>query len=306
MTQHSDIERLLDHWFKDGPDQASDRVVDIVTDRIERQSQRPAWRLDWRPFPVNAYAKIAVAAAAILIVAVVGYNLFPGSSTGVGGPAPSASPTQAPSPTPSTSQGVMPLPDSGLTAGRYSMDHIDGMTITATVPDRWRGIPGFGLAGPVDYVAPLGLAIVFYKSDGAFDDPCHWDKAGTGEEVQPGEKVVGPTVDDLIADIRANASYTSTASTDITLDGHPGKQLDLQLPSGLNFASCDKPKGVSIGRYLPLIGGVYALGSGNIWHLRVIDVDGTRLVVAVMDYAQTPAADQAAAQAILDSIKFSK
>ena len=78
MTQHSDIERLLDHWFKDGPDQAPDRVVDIVTDRIERQSQRPAWRLQRRPFSVNAYAKLAVAAAAVLIVAVVGYNLLPG------------------------------------------------------------------------------------------------------------------------------------------------------------------------------------------------------------------------------------
>ena len=65
MTQQRDIERLLDHWFSDGPDQASDRVVDIVTDRIERQSQRPAWRLHWRPSTLNAYAKIAVAAAAM-------------------------------------------------------------------------------------------------------------------------------------------------------------------------------------------------------------------------------------------------
>ena len=88
MTQHSDIERLLDHWFSDGPDQAPDRVIDIVTDRIERQSQRPAWRLQWRPIPMNAYAKLAVAAAAVLIVAVVGYNLLPGRSTGVGAPAP--------------------------------------------------------------------------------------------------------------------------------------------------------------------------------------------------------------------------
>ena len=85
MTQQRDIERLLDLWFSDGPDQAPDRVVDIVTDRIERQSQRPAWRLQRRPFPVNAYAKLAVAAAAVLIVAVVGYNLLPGRSTGVGG-----------------------------------------------------------------------------------------------------------------------------------------------------------------------------------------------------------------------------
>ena len=86
MTQHSDIERLLDHWFKDGPDQAPDRVVDIVTDRIERQSQRPAWRLQRRPFSMNAYAKLAVAAAAVLIVAVIGYNLLPGDRQGWAGP----------------------------------------------------------------------------------------------------------------------------------------------------------------------------------------------------------------------------
>jgi hypothetical protein len=98
MTQQSDIERLLDHWFKDGPAQAPDRVVDIVADRIERQAQRPAWRLHWRPLTVNAYAKIAVAAAAVLIVAVVGYNLLPAGSSGTGGPAPTASlsPTAAP------------------------------------------------------------------------------------------------------------------------------------------------------------------------------------------------------------------
>ena len=48
MTQPRDIERLLDHWFADGSSVAPDRVVDVVADRIERQPQRPAWRLDWR------------------------------------------------------------------------------------------------------------------------------------------------------------------------------------------------------------------------------------------------------------------
>ena len=102
MTQHSEIERLLDQWFSDGPEQAPDRVLDIVADRIERQPQRPAWRLQRRPFSVNAYARLAVAAAAVLIVAVVGYNLLPGQSTGVGGPAPTASPTATPTAAPST------------------------------------------------------------------------------------------------------------------------------------------------------------------------------------------------------------
>ena len=103
MTQHRDIERLLDHWFADGPDQAPDRVIDIVTDRIERQCQRPAWRLRLEALPMNHSAKLAVAAAAVLIVAVVGYNLLPGRSTASAGPrrrrvrrAPTATPSDSP------------------------------------------------------------------------------------------------------------------------------------------------------------------------------------------------------------------
>ena len=48
---------------------------------------------------MNAYAKIAVAAAAVLLVAVVGYNLLPAGSTGTGGPGPTASPTATATPT---------------------------------------------------------------------------------------------------------------------------------------------------------------------------------------------------------------
>ncbi len=260
---------------------------------------------------MNPMAKAGVAIAAVVLIAVVGYNLLPGNSTGVGVPGTSPSPTASPTPTavPSASEAVQPLPDSVLKAGRYSISNIDGMTITATVPDGWRGIPGFGITGPNDSDAPLGAAIIFMQASGAFDDPCHWDKAGTGSPGnQPGEKVVGPTVGDLVADIRANTSYTSTVPTDIVMDGHSGKQVDLQLPSDLSFASCDKEAGDSAGTYYPLTppAPVYAQGPGNRWHLRIVDVDGTRLIVLVMDYELTPANVQAQAQTIVDSITFSK
>ena len=101
MTQPRDIERLLDQWFADGSSVAPDRIIDIVADRIERQPQRPAWRLDWRHLTMNPLAKAGVAIAAVVLIAFVGYNLLPGRSTGVGGPAPSASPTAVPTPTPS-------------------------------------------------------------------------------------------------------------------------------------------------------------------------------------------------------------
>ena len=78
MTQPRDIERLLDQWFADGSSVAPDRVIDIVADRIERQPQRPAWRLDWRHLSMNPLAKAGVAIAAVVLVAFVGYNLLPG------------------------------------------------------------------------------------------------------------------------------------------------------------------------------------------------------------------------------------
>jgi len=150
MTQQRDIERLLDHWFSDGPGRASDRVIDIVTDRIERQSQRPAWRLDWRPIPVNTYMKIAVAAATVLAVAFLGYNLLPGRSTGVGGPPPSANPTVSPTATPtatppaSSTVGATPSPigafggtvhwgDTGAAPVTTEVDAVaKGATVTGT------------------------------------------------------------------------------------------------------------------------------------------------------------------------------
>jgi hypothetical protein len=99
MTQPRDIDRLLDLWLSDGSSVAPDRVLDVVADRIDRQPQRPAWRLDRRLSTLNTYAKIAVAAA-VLIVAVIGYNLLPGSSS-VGGPPPNATPLPTASPLPS-------------------------------------------------------------------------------------------------------------------------------------------------------------------------------------------------------------
>ena len=85
MNQPRDIERLLDQWFADGSSVAPDRVIDIVADRIERQPQRPAWRLDWRHLTMNPIdqGKLAIAAVVAIDRGVIGYTLLPGASTGV-------------------------------------------------------------------------------------------------------------------------------------------------------------------------------------------------------------------------------
>jgi TRAP-type C4-dicarboxylate transport system substrate-binding protein len=110
MTQRREIEPLLDHWFQDGPSNASDRVLDVVTDRIWRQPQRPAWRLDWRHPFMHPNVKLATAIAAVVIVAIVGYALIPRSSgVGVPNPTPSTQPSQAGSPSPAASAATLVL-----------------------------------------------------------------------------------------------------------------------------------------------------------------------------------------------------
>jgi hypothetical protein len=139
MTSDRDIERVLDHWFTERPTQVADRVFDGVADRIARQPQHPAWRVSWRDvhMPSNIKPLLAVAAAAVLIVAVVGYNVLPGRSTGVGGPPPSASPTGSPSvsATPSVSPSANAAPTSAPTNALASTP---ALAAPAELQGRWR------------------------------------------------------------------------------------------------------------------------------------------------------------------------
>ena len=96
-AERSDLDRALRTWFEDGPTVMPDRVVDVVADRIARQPQRRPWRLRGRPF-MNTYVKLAAALAAVIVVAVVGYNLLPRQRRRRR-PTPHRTPTAVPTPT---------------------------------------------------------------------------------------------------------------------------------------------------------------------------------------------------------------
>lgn len=238
MTQQRDIERLLDQWFSDGPDQAPDRVVDIVTDRIERRSQLPVWRLHWRSSPVNAYAKIAVAAAAVLIVAVVGYNLLPGRSTGVGGPAPTASPTAAPTAAPST----RPSPSAVFPAWFTPDISNRGAGILSSGSQTTRSFtPAFTYSVPEGWVNSLDVPIAY----GLFPDT----PANEAEYALSGDtahsifviSVESPyflceaweatrgTAAERVAFLAASDAFAVSEPVDITIGGRTGKQVDVRL-----------------------------------------------------------------------------
>jgi hypothetical protein len=146
MNQNRDIERFLDAWLTDGPTVAPDRVLDVLVDRIERQRQRPVWRLDWRRYTMNPTIKLAAAVLAVAIVAVIGYSVLPAGSTAVGGPPPaSPAPTATPTAIPSAAasfytRGRCGLPSSTcrgrLAAGTYTSRAFEP-ALTYTVPAGW-------------------------------------------------------------------------------------------------------------------------------------------------------------------------
>jgi len=308
MTADRDIERLLDTWFADGPMQVSDHVFDEAVGRVHRQRQRPAWRFLWKE-PRMSPLKVAIAAIAVVIVFVAGFAVLRQPTGQVGGVAtPTASPPPTPSGSPTATAFTYVLPDGELVGGTYRLNPLpaDPVMIDATVPARWSGVPPWALIGPAGTEGPGGIGIAFIGAEGLHGDPCHWDVAGSGAEFQAGDITVGPTVDDLVNALAANTAYTSTAPVPVTMGGQAGKQLVLQLPSDVDFAAtCDRVAGDPEGHYFPFSGkdaGLFAQGPGNRWTVSVLDAGGTRVMAIVLDYAGTPAADQAAAQAIVDSL----
>jgi hypothetical protein len=285
MNDHSDIERVLTTWFDDGPSTMPDRVVDVVADRIGRQSQRRAWRLERRLLEMNPYLKFGVAAAAVVLIAVIGYNLLPASPSRIGGPGSAA--TSSPSPTSSP----LALPDGRLEARDYVARALPGdpMAFTITAPQGWTGFGGFFIGGPHLSDAPSGIGISFNHDPQVVTDPCD----ASPHTPSPGSSA--PSVDDLVAAISAREDLQVSGVTDAVLAGFTGKRLDLQFPAKL---ACDnqyvfaEPKGL------------YANGPANRWRVWLLDVDGETAVVVLLDYAATPAEDRAAAQAAIDSVRI--
>jgi hypothetical protein len=95
MSTDRETTRVVRSWLDDGVTKLPDRVLDAVLDQVPSTPQRRSGWSAWRSYRMNTYAKVAVAAAAVLVVAVVGYQLLPRN----GGPG--GQPTDAPSPTPS-------------------------------------------------------------------------------------------------------------------------------------------------------------------------------------------------------------
>jgi hypothetical protein len=131
MSPERDTERLLRQWLDEGPTRAADRLLDNVEGRIDRQRQRPAWRLSWKNVFMNRTIGSFAAGMAVVAVALIGFTVLAGQGkdgAGIGGPTePSARVAVTPSPTPTAADpSEAPPADRGLT-----------VSFTGSLPDGW-------------------------------------------------------------------------------------------------------------------------------------------------------------------------
>ena len=307
MTSQRDIERILDNWLRDGPDAVADRVIDAVADRIERQSQRPAWQVHWRDSHVTTNLRPLAAIAAVIVVAVAGLAVIVGltSRGGVAAPSPSASPSASAGATSSAAAFACYGETTGCAGPLTAGTHVSAnflLALTFTTPDGWvnvRDIPRtYGLETDLGVVAPIevmGLNAIAEQTDAC--GPV--GKAGAASSVQ-----------DFIAAVQSHPGLDATDPVAAEIDGFRGQsiefgvkstwdkycqEIDPTFPVVLMLTDTEQPPGRTIG---------YTVNQRVRW--TVLDVRGEIIIVELVGPAGGSqfTSSMEAAQAVVDTFKF--
>jgi hypothetical protein len=239
MSTERDVTRIVRSWLEEGVTALPDRVLDNVLDRLPATHQRrPLWsvrRLHHMTTPI----RIAVAAAAVLVIAVLGLNFIP-KQGGVGSPtltasspspspspSPTPSPAASPTPSPSSPQAVIRFPDAmdvSFGPGAYRVADPFTLPFGITFAMPWTakalspGDVGFAKPHPSDpasWTAWINVDLVEF----IFKDPCH---PGT-----PGGIVTANTLDSTVTAITHLVGFHAGPVSDVKVGGLPGKHFEL-------------------------------------------------------------------------------
>ena len=140
---------------------------------------------------------------------------------------------------------------------------------------------------------------------------------GTGHRHRWQEPPIGPTVDDLATALTELAPFEVTSPpSEVTFAGYAGKHLAWTVPDLPVEANGDETRftGCHNGQLKSWVAFIDAdlpgdafygyTGPGYVEDFWILDVDGTRLMIAAEQSAGSPAADVAERDAIVESIRF--
>ena len=277
MKPDRDANGIVRSWLENGVTQLPDRVLDDVLGEIPAIPQRRRSR----GLPqLNRAAQVGLATAAVLLVVATGVAVV-SSSRGLGGPI--GGPTATPTPT------AMALPQDviHLEAGAYVFGDPFPVRVSVEVPDGWTSC----IYGPVEagVCRDDESGVNFVIVDNVVSDPCD----ASQRQLVP---AVGPSVDELVNAISNLEGFEATDPVDVTVDGFQGKQLELSpepafCQGGIStWATAQRTNGIS---------------PGEVNLLRILDVAGTRVMVAAAHQPTKTTADELAEiRRVFDSVHF--
>jgi hypothetical protein len=290
-TERDTATRIVLSWLREDAHENAERLLLRALDEVDTTPQRrsgwPAWR-----FPMNTQARVLIAAAAAVVVAVVGYQLLPRTSS-VGPVGPTPTPTVTPSATPlqtprPTAAAVVP-PAGDLAIGRHDLNLAgEHMTFAITKPG-WTSNGIFGFDKPADHA---GFIVWEDDADGVFADPCTSTKAPPA----------GPTALDMANAIAGMSSIELVAGPEpFTIGGKPAQMVMVRMPDPLpcrndQFYLWYDNKIPDNARY--------ASAPGNTVRVWIIEVDGKRIQLDGEYEAGSPAAVGDELWAIVNSLQF--
>lgn len=285
-------DQFLVAWFEDGPTRMPDRVLDVVADRIDRQRQRRPWRLLGRP-SMSSYAKLAAAAAAIVLVAVVGYSILPRSAVGPATPTPTpaslptASPVAiAPSPTSPQCEDLLPGCAGTLAAGSHRTANFEP-AFSYTTPAGWVNtidVPTLvGLSSALDVPDPILVWSGVVPADIAADCVLK-AKAGTGA-----------TVDDWVTFLTKAPGLVTSNVHEVNLNGSRAVVLDLKPKAGWTSPCSTDGDTTRLGKTIASTpGDGYGVGGDARVRMYVIGNGAMSVIVTMYSYSGGDAAISAA------------
>src|SRR5437879_10171082 len=146
MSSEHDLQRAVRAWMREGPDSLPDRYLDAALDEIATTHQRRRRALAWRPSEMNSFARLGLAAAAAILVAMLGWTMLFN-----GGPLrPAASPSAAASSNSKQLEALLPNTAGGVALYTRSMTGRDWVA---------QEVRGEGDAALVNWVTSAGKSL---------------------------------------------------------------------------------------------------------------------------------------------------
>jgi len=296
VTTDLDTTRIVRSWLREDDHASADRILDDALARLHATPQLQPIGHGRGLAGIKAEVRFAAAMAAVVAVAVIGFNLLPHSSV----PGVVPSPTTTTTPTPTTRPSLLPTPSPAVTPDAYGdiwrtgfygsgsqSAKLGGVPFTFTIPGggwssyRWKAMIEKGSFPTASY-AWIGFQ---WGADRVSDiDPCTAKSSGQN----------GPGIDDIAEAYTKIPGTDAVGPTDITIDHRPGTMVVLTIHDDIPCASSEF-----------VLDGASTSPNALTSEIRLwfVDVDGIRFSIHSDRAAPNPELEQEIHD-IIESIRF--